>query len=117
MTIHAPFIDGALAAMSATGLGLLAVAQDLPLETKDVSLLAIVSAIGVWLVKTVDKWGDRTTAAIDKGANAQAESAKQMALLMAETKEERRDVEEQGRSLLAAIHELPGKITSAKVTA
>lgn len=116
MAMHAPFIDGALAAMSAASLGLIAVAQDMPMETKDVSLLAVVSAIGVWLVRTVDKWGDRTTAAIDRGAEAQAKSATAMSLLMAETKEQRRDVEEQGRSLLAAIHELPSKIAAIRTT-
>ena len=108
--MHAPLIDGFVAAASAISLGVIAIAQELPLEVKDVSLLAIVTAIGVWMVRTVDKWGDRTTAAIERGIEANGQVAKAMALLMAETNEARRDLGEQRAHILSAIEAVPHRV-------
>ena len=110
MTMHAPLVDGMIAAASAASLGIIGIAQELPLEAKDVSLLAIVTAIGVWMVRTVDKWGDRTTTAIEKGIEAHGQVAKAMALLMAETNEARRDLSEQRSHLISAIDAVPVRV-------
>ena len=108
--MHAPLIDGCVAAASTISLGVIAIAQELPLEVKDVSLLAIVTAIGVWMVRTVDKWGDRTTTAIERGIEAHGQVAKAMALLMAETNEARGDLAEQRAHIQAALDAMPGRV-------
>lgn len=105
-----PILDGLIAAGSTAAVGIVAIAQDLPIAPKDVTVLALVAAIGAWLVRTVDKWGDRTTAAIEKNSFAQAEVSKAMALLMAETSESRKDVSEQRHQIISIIESMPKRV-------
>lgn len=105
-----PLLDGLIAAGSTAAVGVAAIAQDVPLAPKDVGVLALVAAIGAWLVRTVDKWGDKTTTAIEKNSQAQADVSKAMALMMAETAESRKDVAEQRHQILAAIESMPSRV-------
>jgi hypothetical protein len=108
-SIH-PLIDSAIAGGATVLAGAAAIAQDVPIAPKDVGLLALVAAIGGWLVKTVDKWGDRTTQAIEANSKAQGEVATKMALLMQETAEARRNEQERGRQILEAFEDLPQRL-------
>ena len=105
-----PILDGLIAAGTTAAAGVVAIAQDIPIAPKDVGVLAMVAAIGAWLVRTVDKWGDKTTTAIEKNSVAQAEVSKAMALLMAETAESRKDVSEQRHQIISIIESMPTRV-------
>ena len=104
-----PILEPLVTATTTFVAGALAIANDLPIEPKEVGLLTIVVGIGAWIVKSIDK----TTDAVKLLTAAQAQSNTNTALLTSEIEEARRDGEDARAAILAGIHEIPSRVALA----
>lgn len=84
-------------------------------------LAAVVLGVGYGLVKSLDKSGDKTAAAIeksndrvvaalDKHAEAQTQTATNLALLIRESQESREEGAEKRREILGAVQLVPERV-------
>lgn len=86
-------------------------------------LAAVVLGVGWGLVKALEKSGDKTAAAIeksndrvvsalDKHAEAQAQTATNLALLIRESQESRQEGEEKRRQILERLDQVPERVAA-----
>jgi hypothetical protein len=104
-----PFLEPLVTSVATFAAGVAAIANDLPIEPKEVGLLTIVVGIGAWIVKSIDK----TTDAVRLMTAAQADTNTKTALLSAEIEESRRDNEQMRAAIVGNLNDLPARIAAA----
>ena len=92
------------------------VLQGLPPEAQEWTTLALMAAIGGWLVRTVEKIGDRATKSIDSNTDAQNRVATAMALMTQQTEQAQHATEQKRIEIVARLEKLSEQVQALKTS-
>lgn len=115
-TTHVLAEIGATSVAGAVTFG--AVVQSVPDAAQNWTAMALLSAlvlgIGGWLVKTLEKTGDRMAKAIEVNTAAQAEQSKQVAMLALQVNHAHTASEAKGNELAHKLEQLHDRVAQLK---